>query len=82
MQLLTRLFKYRCSYMIYSLTFQNLMPQLKKTVLNDLWVALQGKGTANRYSYLKENERHNIIKILAETLPNAPTEWKQAVAAK
>ncbi|HYF34668.1 MAG TPA: hypothetical protein VD994_05205, partial [Prosthecobacter sp.] len=32
-QLLTRLFKHRCSYMIHSLTFQYLTPPLKQTVL-------------------------------------------------
>lgn len=82
LQLLTRLFKYRCSYMIYGLTFQNLMPQLKTTVFQQLTAALNGQAKENRYDYLGEKERHHIQAILAETLPSAPAEWKQTVATK
>ena len=81
-QLLNRLFKYRCSYMVYSLTFKNLMPQLKETVLTNLWNALDGKTVDDRYGYLTGSERKNIQKILAETLDGAPTTWKQDVASR
>ncbi len=81
LQLLTRLFKHRCSYMIYSLTFKNLMPQLKQTVYDDLWAALRGDDAGHRYSYLSPCERRNILKILVETLPDVPGEWRK-VAAK
>jgi hypothetical protein len=82
MQLLTRLFKYRCSYTIYGLTFQNLMPQLKTTVFQRLTEALEGKAKLNRYDYLGERERKNIMAILATTVPDAPAAWKQAVATR
>jgi hypothetical protein len=82
LQLLNRLFKYRCSYMIYSITFTNLMPQLKQTVLANLWSVLQGNDSKQRYSYLGETERKHIARILVETLPDAPAAWKQAVAAR
>ncbi len=81
-QLLNRLFKHRCSYMVYSITFQNLTPPLKKTVLNRLWTVLEGKDTTDHYSYLGDSERANIRRILAETLPGAPAEWKKALASK
>lgn len=82
MQLLTRLFKYRCSYTIYGITFQNLMPQLKTTVFQRLTEALEGKAKLNRYDYLGERERKNIMAILATTVPDAPAAWKQAVATR
>ena len=82
LQLLTRLFKYRCSYMVYSITFANLVPQLKTTVLNNLWAVLQGEDPQKRYTYLSPSERRNIAKILAETLPGAPASWKQTVATR
>lgn len=81
-QLLNRLFKYRCSYMVYSLTFKNLMPQLKETVLTNLWNVLDGKDAEGRYAHLTASERKNIQKILAETLDGAPAAWKQDVAAR
>lgn len=81
-QLLHRLFKYRCSYMVYSLTFQHLAAPLKQTVLNRLWTVLEGQDTTGHYDYLSETERGHIRRILAETLPGAPAEWKKALASK
>jgi hypothetical protein len=78
-QLLNRLFKYRCSYMIHSLTFTHLTPPLKETVLSNLWNILEGIYTTDRYSYLTATERTHIQKILAETLKDAPPEWKSAL---
>lgn len=74
-QLLNRLFKHRCSYMVYSLTFQHLTAPLKKTVLDRLWTILEGRDTSGEYDYLIESERGHIRRILAETLPGAPAEW-------
>jgi hypothetical protein len=81
-QLLYRLFKYRCSYMVYSLTFQHLTAPLKQTVFTRLWTVLEGKDSTGQYAYLGETERGHIRRILAETLPGAPAEWKKAVASK
>jgi len=67
-QLLTRLFKYRCSYLIHSQTFQQMQPELKKTVLAKLDTVLKGEDASGRYAYLGEAERGHIRGILAETL--------------
>lgn len=67
-QLLTRLFKYRCSYMIHSQTFARMQPDLKRAVLSRLDLILKGEDGSDRYSYLAESERKHIRKILAETL--------------
>ena len=81
-QLLNRLFKHRCSYMVYSLTFQHLTAPLKQTVLNRLWAVLEGNVHTGSYDYLGEAERAHIRRILAETLPGAPADWKKALVAK
>jgi hypothetical protein len=80
-QLLRRIFKYRCSYMVYSSTFQHLTAPLKQTVLTHIWAILEGKDTSGEYAYLGETERGHIRRILAETLPGAPSEWKNTQAA-
>ena len=66
-QLLNRLFKYRCSYMVHSVTFQHLTPPLKTRVLKALRQILEGGDTTGRYDYLSETERGHALKILAET---------------
>jgi hypothetical protein len=68
-QLLNRVFKYRCSYMIYSITFKNLTPPLKQTVLTRLNTILAGQDISGRYTHLTESERTHIRAILADTLP-------------
>lgn len=74
-QLLTRLFKYRCSYMIYSLTFQHLTPPLKETVMQRLAIILAGDDITGRYEHLSSSERRHIRTILQETLPEAARLW-------
>lgn len=81
-QLLNRIFKYRCSYMIYSLTFRHLPRQLKETVMQRLDLVLAGRDETGRYDYLSESERGHIRTILAETLHGAPDAWKKAVAQR
>jgi hypothetical protein len=67
--------------MIYSLTFQHLTAPLKDSVLARLWNVLEGKDPSGSYAYLGESERGHIRRILAETLPGAPKEWKKTLVA-
>lgn len=66
-QLLNRLFKHRCSYMVHSLTFEHLMPALKETVLLRLREVLEGRDASGRYAYLGGSERGHILRILEDT---------------
>lgn len=68
-QLYRRIFKNRCSYMIYSQAFRDLPPRVKRAVLAKLKAALAGREPA--FDWLKASERRRIEAILAETLP----EW-------
>ncbi|MEQ1748746.1 MAG: hypothetical protein ABL974_04955 [Prosthecobacter sp.] len=67
LQLLTRLFKYRCSYMVHSLTFRSLTPHLKQTVLARMKDVLAGADRSGVFDYLGVRERENISRILDET---------------
>jgi hypothetical protein len=62
-----RVFKYRCSYMIYSEAFKDLPVQVKLLVLKKMHSALAGKDPA--YDWLKASESQKIEAILTETLP-------------
>jgi hypothetical protein len=69
-QLNNRIFKRRCSFMIYSSAFRNLPARVKSAVFGKMQAALSGDDPA--YSWLKESERKRIAAILAETLPDWP----------
>lgn len=71
-QLLNRLFKHRCSFLIHGITFQHLQPHLRKTVLERLAAVLDGSSGDERYAYLGGSERSHILRILRETLPGFP----------
>lgn len=63
----TRLFRHRCSYMIYSAVAQGMPAPLKQTVFRQLRRALAGE--AEEFAYLPAAERTAIGAILRETLP-------------
>jgi hypothetical protein len=68
----TRLFKHRCSYMIYSKLFESLPSELKNRVYQCLRSALD----ANKdYAYLPIAEKKAIRSILKATIPDLPREW-------
>ncbi len=66
-----RIFKHRCSYMVYSDAFQNLPDTVKKLVLENMRATLEGKDTG--IDWLGASERKKISAILEETLPG----WKE-----
>ncbi len=74
-QLLDRLFKYRCSYMIYSQAFDNLPAPLKAQIYRRLWDVLTGADNSEDFQHLSVSERERIRDILAETKAGLPDYW-------
>lgn len=74
-QLLDRLFKYRCSYMIYSSAFDALPMELKDMVFSRLLDILDGRDTTGQFEHLSESERGYIKDILMETKPDIARAW-------
>ncbi len=70
-ELHTRMFKYRCSYMVYSPVFAGLHPLVKQRVFMQVNEALSGKDT--EFAYLPITERQAIREILQATLPEFAT---------
>jgi hypothetical protein len=75
-QLSSRLFKYRCSYLIYSEAFANLPAPLRSMFYARLWEILQGRDTSPEFAHLGATERSRIAEILADTLPDLPDLWR------
>lgn len=68
-QLNDRLFKHRCSYMVYSKTFETLPPRVKSAVISRLHSTLESEPSPENHPAIKSSERRKIISILSETLP-------------
>jgi hypothetical protein len=66
-QLNTRLFKNRCSYMIYSDAFHNLPATVKSRVLTKLKTILDAPTCDDDFPSMKLSERRRIATILRDT---------------
>ncbi|WP_217647047.1 hypothetical protein [Planctomicrobium piriforme] len=65
----TRVFKYPCSYLIYSPGFDALPDQVRDEVARKLRDVLDGNG-GERYAHLSPEDRTAIWEILTETKPD------------
>jgi len=66
-QLHSRLFKFPCSYMIYSAAFQNLPATVKRRTLEKMKTILTAAEPSDGYEYLKPSTRQRILTILQDT---------------
>ncbi len=72
----TRLFKYRCSYLIYSRAFADLPREVKEHIWKRLDEVLSGRDQSEAYKHLPNQERREIREILKATLANLPESWR------
>lgn len=73
----TRLFKYRCSYLIYSEAFDGLPKAVKERLYRRLWDVLIPAGPPAPFDRIPRPERMAIVEILRETKKDLPEFWKQ-----
>ncbi len=73
-----RLFKYPCSYLIYSRSFDALPAEAKDVVLRRMWEVLSGADRSREFEHLSDDDRTAILEILRETKPGLPAEWHQS----
>jgi hypothetical protein len=72
-----RLFRYPCSYMIYSEAFDHLPPQAQDAIYHRMWTILADQEKTAKYARLSKENRRNILTILRETKPNLPSYFFQ-----
>lgn len=77
-QLLTRLFKFRCSYLIYSRSWDGLPDKFREQLYRRLYQILTATEPVRGYDHLSAGERRDILDILRETKPGLPDYWKKA----
>jgi hypothetical protein len=71
-----RLFKYPCSYLIYSPAFDALPRELKDRVWRRLWEVLTEGQDSEEFAHLSRTDRQAIVEILRDTKPDLPAYWK------
>jgi hypothetical protein len=71
-----RIFRYSCSYLIYSSAFDTLPEPAKSYVYHRLLQVLSGQDQSPDFSRLTAPDRQAILSILLETKPGLPAEWQ------
>jgi hypothetical protein len=74
-----RIFKYPCSYLIYSEAFDAIPGPAKDYVYHRLFDILSGREQGPEFASLSSQDRRAILEILVATKPGLPQEWKQEV---
>ena len=78
LDLQTRMFKYPCSYLIYSDAFAQMAPVMKEQLLRRLFAILTGQETHPDFAKIPANDRRAILEILRETMPSLPNYWRES----
>jgi hypothetical protein len=73
----TRIFKYPCSYLIYSESFDALPEPAKQFIYHRLLQVLTEQDTSPAFARLSRRDRRNIVEILLATKKGLPAEWRQ-----
>ncbi len=71
-----RLFRYPCSYLIYSQSFDSLPEEMREYVWNRLWSILSGEDESEQFAHLSAGDRQAIREILGDTKPGLPVSWQ------
>lgn len=71
-----RLFRYPCSFLVYSPSFDDLPPEMSDYILHRMYDVLTGKDTSADFAHLSPEDRQAILEILRETKPNLPDYWR------
>lgn len=76
-----RLFKYPCSYLIYSRSFDALPSEARDLVYRRLWDVLSGADQGKAFSHLSNADRTAIREIVIATKQGLPDYWKMTAEA-
>ena len=72
----TGIFRYPCSYLIYSGSFDSIPEPAKEYVYHRLFEVLTGKDQSPDFVRLSGDDRKAILEILLATKPGLPEEWR------
>jgi hypothetical protein len=70
--LVHRLMRYPCSYMIYSDVFDALPSEARDAIYHRMWLILSGAMKDTKYARLSPTDRQAVLEILRETRKGLP----------
>lgn len=70
-----RLFRYPCSYLIYSPAFDALPGEMRDYVWKRMWDVLSSQTVVEPFAHLSLEDRQNIVEILRATKSDLPHDW-------
>lgn len=74
----TRMFKYPCSFLIYSPAFDAMADPIKQVILQKLHDILTGKEKDEQFARISPEDRAAVLEILKETKPTLPDYWRKS----
>lgn len=77
----TRIFRFPCSYLIYSEAFDALPEPAKGYVFHRLLEVLSGQDASGDFDALSADDRRAVLEILLQTKPGLPREWQDYARA-
>jgi hypothetical protein len=72
LELVTRLLRYPCSYMVYADAFDGLSPAVKQAVYRRMLEMLTGSDSRQAFARLTADDRQAVLEILRDTKPDFP----------
>lgn len=76
----TRMFRYPCSYLIYTEAFDSIPTLMREHLLQRLHGILTGQDKDAQFAKISPDDRQAILEILRETKPNLPAYWRDKTA--
>ncbi len=73
-----RMFKYPCSFLIYSASFDAIPKEMLDHIYQRLFDILTGKDESEAFEMVSERNKHAIFEILLETKKGLPDYWRQS----
>ncbi|MGE0759966.1 MAG: hypothetical protein AB7O38_23325 [Pirellulaceae bacterium] len=71
-----RMFKYPCSYLIYSRAFDELPDEMRDYVWRRLWQVLAENEDPETFAHLTVEDKRAIVEIIRQTKDGLPQYWK------
>ena len=82
LDLVNRLMRYPCSYIVYSAAFDGLPSSIKRAVYARILESLSARDSRAAYASLTNDDRNAILEILRDTKPDFPASQRSEVSTR